>query len=69
MRKAASGAVLEHPPFPVFPEHRITRAVRVRIHRTVAEQAVEVSALHACMTWKKLTVSVFKKTLAVFHFS
>ena len=68
MWKTASGAVLVDPPRLVFPEDRSTRTVRIRIHRTVTEQAVEVSALHICMAGKIFTISVFKKALAVLHF-
>ena len=68
MRKTASGAVLEYPSLPVFPEDRGARTVRVRIHRAVTEQTVKLSAFHICMAGKIFAISVFKKALAVLHF-
>ena len=68
MRKSTSGAVLEYPPFLVFPEDRIAGTVRIGIHRTIAEQAVKFSALHTRMAGKIFAVSVLKKTIAVLHF-
>ena len=67
VRETASGAVLEYPTLLIFTEDRIARTVRIRIHRTIAEQAVKVSALHARMAGEIFAVSVLKKTLAVFH--
>ena len=65
VRETAAGAVLEYPTLLIFTEDRIARTVRIRIHRTIAEQAVKVSALHARMAGEIFAVSVLKKTLAV----
>ena len=67
MRKTAICAILEYTSVLIFPKNRIARAVRIWVHRAVAEQAVKGSALHALMAGKIFAVSVLKKTLAVFH--
>lgn len=65
VRETASGTVLECPSLPVFPKDRIARAVRIGVHRTVAEQAVKVSSLHVCMAGKIFAVSVCKEFVSV----
>lgn len=49
----------------LFDIDRVSRTVLTQIHRTITEQAVKV--FQPLMAGKILTLSIFKKTMGIFH--
>lgn len=67
MRITTAGTVLKYASLFILSEYRIAGAVRIRIHGTVAKQAVKCFVFHSFMTRKIFAVFIFKELMTVFH--